>query len=75
MIPNPIRVKLLAEPKDGRHPLSLTYWGGRSQMPQFEGSRSPQERRNPNATHGIFAIKVNSLIGRFCLPASGGFSA
>lgn len=72
-----IRVKLLAEPKglpDTR--LSLTYSHGRSQMPQFEGIEAPyKERRNPNATYGIFAIKVDSLTGRFAYQPAGGFEA
>lgn len=72
-----IRLKLLAEPRglpDTR--LSLTYSHGRSQMPQIEGVREPfEQRRDPEATYGIFAITVDSLTGRVAYEPSGGFEA
>lgn len=72
-----IRVKLLAEPMqlpDTR--LSVTYARGRSQMPQIEGIEPPyKDRRNPNATYGVFAINVSSLTGRFAYQPSTGFEA
>lgn len=72
-----IRLKLLAEPDglpDAR--LSLAYSHGHSQMPQIEGVRQPfSERRDPNATYGIFAVMVDSLTGRFEYLPAGGFEA
>lgn len=58
-----VRVKLRAQPRDlpGAH-IALTYTHGWSQMPQFEGTRLPfEDRRDPVATYGIFAIGVGSL--------------
>jgi outer membrane receptor protein involved in Fe transport len=72
-----IRLKLQAEP--ARLPdlhLDLTYSHGRSQMPQFEGLEAPYEaRRNPNATYGVFEIKVDSLTGRMAYNPGGEFEA
>ncbi len=72
-----IRVKLLAQPSSlPDTKLSLTYAHGRSQMPQIEGIEAPyKERRNPNATYGIFEINVDSLTGRFAYQPAGGFEA
>jgi iron complex outermembrane receptor protein len=69
-----IRFKLLARPV--RIPgaeLDLSYWHGRSQEPQFQGIEPPyRQRRNPNATYGIFAISVDSLTARASYrPADG----
>lgn len=58
-----IRLKVLAEPKGlpGTR-LTLIYSHGHSQMPQLEGVRPPfKDRRDPNATYGIFGITVDSL--------------
>lgn len=72
-----VRLKLLAEPKgwpDTR--LTLAYSHGRSQMPQIEGVQQPfEDRRNPDAGYGIFAITVDTLTGRFVYQPSGGFEA
>lgn len=72
-----IRAKLLAEPMalpDTR--ISLTYTHGRSQMPQIEGIEAPyNERRNPSATYGIFAIIVDSLTGSIAYEPPGAFEA
>lgn len=72
-----IRVKLRAEPTglaDTR--FDLTYSHGRSQMPQIEGIRVPfEERRDPDAGYGIFAITVDSLTGRLAYQLSGGVEA
>lgn len=72
-----IRLKLLAEPNGlPDTQLSLVYSHGRSQMPQVEGIQPPFEnRRDPNATYGIFTIIVDSLTGRFAYQPSGGLEA
>ncbi len=78
-----IRVKLLAEPTalpDTR--LVLAYSHGHSLMPQIEGIKQNEavglefeDRRDPNATYGVFSIKVDSLTGRFAYQPTGGFEA
>ncbi len=72
-----VRLKLLALPDglpDTR--LSLTYSHGQSQMPQVEGIRSPfNDRRDLNATYGVFAISVNSLTAELEHQPAGSFEA
>ncbi|MBL0768121.1 TonB-dependent receptor [Sphingopyxis sp. DHUNG17] len=78
-----IRVKFLAEPTalpDTR--LVLTYSHGHSSMPQIEGIKQNEavglkfeDRRDPNATYGVFSVKVDSLTGRFAYQPAGGFEA
>ena len=72
-----VRLKLRAEPKSLPDiSLSLAYSHGRSQMPQFEGVREPFEQRaDPRATYGIFAITVDSLTGRIAYAPTGDFEA
>ena len=72
-----VRFKLLAEP--GALPgasLALSYAHGWSQMPQLEGLRPPFEaRRDPAATYGIFAIRVDSLTARLGYRPGGAIEA
>lgn len=72
-----VRAKLLVTPRelpDTR--FVLTYSHGRSQMPQIEGVDQPfEDRRDPDAAYGIFAITVDSLTGRFAYQPPGSFEA
>ncbi|KUO54700.1 MAG: hypothetical protein APF82_08735 [Sphingomonadales bacterium BRH_c42] len=78
-----VRVKFLAEPTalpDTR--LVLTYSHGHSSMPQIEGIKQIdamglafEDRRDPNATYGVFSIKVDSLTGQFAYQPAGDFEA
>jgi iron complex outermembrane recepter protein len=72
-----IRLKLKASPNAMPDTgFSLAYSHGRSLMPQIEGVREPfEDRRDPIATYGIFAITVDSLTGRFVYQPSGGVEA
>lgn len=72
-----VRLKLLARPRTlSDVGIDLTYSHGRSQMPQIEGVRAPfEDRRDPNATYGIFAITVDSLTGRFLYEHADDFEA
>lgn len=72
-----VRVKLRARPDAlPDTTFDLTYSHGRSQMPQFEGVRASfEERRDPAAGYGIFAISVDSLTGRFAYQPAHGVNA
>lgn len=72
-----VRLKFLAQPSTlpGVR-LSLAYSHGRSQMPQIEGLRAPfDQRRDPDATYGIFAITADSLTARAVYEPAGDIEA
>lgn len=72
-----VRAKFLVKPSnlpDTR--VVLAYSHGHSQMPQIEGIKQPyKDRRDPNATYGIFSITVDSLTGRIAYQPAGKFEA